>query len=213
MKGLIRNNIYSALPNLKNALYINLVMLVVPFIVGAEYVRIVITIQMFMFVANAAAPISMDVVSKWDKFQVTMPVRRKDIINARYITAIMMIIAGLAMAVLTIFISTSFGLTLDKDIVLFGLSTGLMISMGTVSFLYPLLLKIGCESSEIILLACSGLSTIIYIGMAFVISPFVDDAVRIGSNDILQITTIIVFIVLFIVSYFVSKTTYNKSEL
>lgn len=90
MKGLIRNNIYSMQSNLLVSFLIALVLGVLPlFIQGDGILQMVISMQIYVFVANVGSSLHADELSGWDRFEITLPVCRSQIVQAKYLTFIL----------------------------------------------------------------------------------------------------------------------------
>ena len=153
MIGLLRNNFYSASGNLKTAFLVNVILMFVPIITrDGEMLFTIIAVQSFMFVANIGTGLQIDTTSKWNRFEITMPIRRKTVIDARYLSLIIMILLGILMSVITTILAYSVGISLNFERVGFGFTFGIMVALLTSAFMYPLILKFGTEKSEMLII-------------------------------------------------------------
>ena len=70
MKGLIRNNFYAMEGNIKLSLAIaGCLSLAVLFVRNSAVIQVVISMQVFIFVANVCTSLQADEVSRWNKFE------------------------------------------------------------------------------------------------------------------------------------------------
>lgn len=213
MKGLLRNNFYSMGANLQLAFAMALAFVFVPLVIGKEsIVTIILAMQAFVFIANTGTALNMDMTSKWSNFEITLPVRRKDIIKARYISFMLLILCGIFMSALTSFLTVFVFGTLSIDTVIFGFAFGVSLSLVTSSFMYPIMLKIGTDKNELIVFISAGIAAALFHTALKIMTPFVPDNFIIDENSLIGIIFTLLSLGLFIVSYFVSLAIYKKKE-
>lgn len=162
MKGLIRNNFYSMESNVKISFIIALFLSIVAFFVKHNaFIQMIISMQVFVFIVNVGTSLHADVISKWNKFELTLPVKHTDIIKAKYISFVILILFGVIMGSITailVYVTSGFS---NMHSVLYGYEFGLTLAATTTGIMYPLMLKIGTEKNELIIL----LSSIASIGL------------------------------------------------
>jgi len=104
---------------------------------------------------------SYDSLAKWDRFGLSLPVSRKDIVAGKYILSLILCFAG---TILSFIVSSivlyfksveGFGLT-DHIMAVVGIVT---ITMFVFSILLPLIFKFGVEKSRILLIALFAMPT------------------------------------------------------
>lgn len=211
MKGLIRNNFYSMESNIKISFVIALFLSFVSlFMKQSAVIQIIISIQLFVFIANVGTSLHADVVSKWDKFERTLPVKYNEIIKAKYISFVILFLFGIIMGgVTTAFTCITSGFT-NIQSVLYGYSFGLTLSATTVGIMYPLMLKIGTEKNELIMI----LSAIASIGMmvllAAILSPLTGEMNM--KHSLVGSVSILIALTIFISSYFISTKIFQSKE-
>mgnify|MGYP003209209405 CR=1 FL=1 len=206
MKGLLRNNFYSMGANLQLAFGISFVLVFIPLVSGEEsIVSMVLAMQSFMFVANSGTALNTDVTSKWSNFEITLPVRRGDIL--------ILILCGVFMSAFTSFLTVFVFKKLSADALIFGLSFGVSLSLLTSSFMYPIMLKIGTEKNEIIVFACAGIATALFMVVLRLAAPFARQNSAISAKSLVGIIFALVSIGFFVISYFVSLGIYKRKEL
>lgn len=214
MKGLLRNNFYSMGTNLQLAFGISFVLVFLPIVLARENIVVmVLAMQSFMFNANIGTALNIDITSKWSNFEITLPVKRSDIIKARYISFILLTLCGIFMSVLTSFFMFLVYESLSVDAIIFGFSFGVSLSLITSSLMYPIMLKIGTEKNEIIIFICAAVAVILFLRVLKIATPFVSDKFIIDGKALIGIIFLLISIGLFIISYFVSLTIYKKKEL
>jgi len=97
MKGLLRNNFYGIIENVKIVIAIVMILGIVLLITGEATL-----LSAFSLMAPPIIAILMisclrkESASKWEKYKLTLPIRRKDIIESQYISHTIWSIAGVA---------------------------------------------------------------------------------------------------------------------
>lgn len=211
MKGLIRNNFYSMEGNLKISFAIALFLSVVSFFIkNSGFIQMIIAMQIFVFTVNIGTSLHADVLSKWNKFERTLPVKFSDTIKAKYFSFLMLFLFGIIMGSITaisIYITSSFS---NIQSVLYGYSFGLTLSVTTTGIMYPLMLKIGTDKNEMILLLSSIAAIGLLVLVATILSPLTGEMNM--KHSLVGIVSMIVALLIFIGSYFVSVKIYQNKE-
>lgn len=211
MKGLIRNNFYSMEGNLKISFSIAIFLSVVSFFVkNSAFIQMIIAMQIFVFTVNVGTSLHADVLSKWNKFERTLPIKCSDIVKAKYFSFAMLFLFGIIMGNITaisIYITSGFS---NIQFVLYGYAFGITLATTTAGIMYPLMLKIGTDKNEMILL----LSMIVAIGLlvlvAAALSPLTGEMNM--RHPIVGIVSTMIALIIFISSYFVSVKIYQNKE-
>ncbi|WP_037284481.1 ABC-2 transporter permease [Saccharibacillus sacchari] len=210
MNGLVTNNFYSMQDNIKLSLLIALPISVVPLLIGDPgMIAMIIAIQTFIFASNTGTSLKMDESSKWNRFEITLPVTRYSIINAKYISFLMLIMMGVVVSLVTVALQRLRG-ELSAELLFTGYSFGLQLALTTIAIVYPLILKIGAEKSDTLLFVAAGLA----VGLRFLIWYLLylsDDTINFKSTIVDQISLGLA-IVMFVLSYGVSVMIYRKKE-
>lgn len=211
MKGLIRNNFYSMESNVKISFIIALFLSVVAFFVKrSAFIQMIIAMQVFIFIVNVGTSLHADVVSKWNKFELTLPVKYNDIIKAKYISFAMLFLCGVVMGSIT---AISVYVTSDNSnmqFVLYGYEFGLTLAATTAGIMYPLMLKIGTEKNELIMIL-SGIASIgLLVLVSAALTPLTGE-MNMKHSLVGKVSTIVA-LAIFINSYFVSIRIYRHKE-
>lgn len=218
MKGLIRNNFYSMEDSLKLTSAINIMMAIGVSVLGIfnsfarSWIAIVILLQMGSYAVQVASTLQRDVSSQWNKFEITMPVRRKDVVKAKYICFILNGVLGIAAALLTVIISQLLQIDINIEKVFLGITFGIVITFALPALMYPLLLIFGVDKTEMVLSISVILISILFVGSSVIFNYIMPD-LSVYSNLVFRCSIIVISIILFIISYMFSVISYKKKEL
>lgn len=211
MKGLIRNNFYSMENNIKMSFIIALFSAIVSFFVKHDvFVQMIIAMQLFIFIVNVGTSLHADVISKWNKFELTLPVKSNDIIKAKYISFTILILLGIFMGSITaIYAYVTEGCS-NMQSIFYGYEFGLTISATTAGIMYPLMLKIGTEKNEMIMILSSIAAVGLLVFLSVILTPLTGEVNM--KHPLVGIVSSIVAVTIFIGSYFVSVKIYRHKE-
>lgn len=203
MKGLILNNFYSMEDNIKLSFTLSILISSVSLIINdTKIISILVAAQIFIVIGNISSSLQMDEKSKWNKMEITMPVKRKTIIEAKYISFLLLIVLGSLFSLMTITVSLIRQIGLSGTEILNGYSFGLSLSLSTIAILYPVILKFGSNKSESVFILASVFSIairfLVWKGLRLVINDVNFNGIEVG------ISNMIVSIIMFLISYFIS---------
>lgn len=211
MKGLIRNNFYSMESNMKMAFVIAVLLALTPLLVkNPVFLPMIIAIQIFVFVANTGTSLHADETAKWNKYEITLPIKRSTVIGAKYVTFAILIFCGLLMSVITFAFAGVSELVLNMNTIIWGYEYGVILAMTTTALMYPMMLKFGTEKSELIMLVSVGMVVGMMLFVAMILSGVTN-----GMNmrhPLVGAVSVVVSVLLFIGSYFVSLWIQSKKE-
>lgn len=211
MKGLIRNNLYSMENSILIAFIISVFLAIVPFGgVNPTLLPMIISIQIFVFVVNIGTSLRADETAKWSKFELTLPIKRSNLVLAKYVSIIILILMGIVMGTATMVLSSYYDYSVNYSALVYGFEYGLTLSILSTSIMYPLSLKLGAGKSEIIFIISAFATIGIMLLIAAVLSTWTE-----GMNlrhPLVGAVSIIVAIVAFVLSYFVSVIIHSRKE-
>ncbi len=211
MKGLIRNNLYSMENSILIAFIISVFLAIVPFGgVNPTLLPMIISIQIFVFVVNIGTSLRADETAKWSKFELTLPIKRSNLVLAKYVSIIILILMGIVMGTATMVLSGYYDYTVSRSALVYGFEYGLTLSILSTSIMYPLSLKLGAGKSEIIFIISAFATIGIMLLIAAALSAWTE-----GMNlrhPLVGAVSLLVAIVAFVLSYFVSVIIHNKKE-
>lgn len=166
MNGLLKNNIYASITNIK---FFSIAMLIFgTFVVLADN-RIPSLLMGFTlfsiigFSMNAAFALGKENTSKWEKYKLMTPVKKKDIITSYFISVIACLILGIIFAGIVVSLSLLLhGFPFDRttDILLLFI-TGINISLFMYAFFFPFHYLGNDEKNEVVLILSLFLAIII----------------------------------------------------
>ncbi|MBQ6888723.1 MAG: ABC-2 transporter permease [Lachnospiraceae bacterium] len=217
MKGLIRHNIYSVADKMKLTIIINVIVTLAFAMVGMfnkvvySWAAVVILLQISIYAVQAVSTLQTDANSQWNKFEITMPVRRKDVIGARYIGFILCGIVGIITTLVTIGVFYLFQTNVNFERVIFSVTFGVVLLLLVPALTHPLLLIFGIDKSETMSVISIFAATVLYVGSSMLFNLVLPDL----SNGDLIFRGMIIIIsgILFAISYVISKQLYQKREL
>lgn len=211
MNGLIRSNFYSMESNLKISFILAAGLVFSPLMINnAVIYPMIISVQVFLFVVNTGTALHADEAAKWNKFELTLPVKRSTIIGAKYITFAILILFGLLMGLCTTICISLSGQTWSFSSTLWGYEYGLVLSIFSVSLMYPVVLKIGTEKNELVLI----LSAFAAIGFMYLVAVALSPVTG-GLNlrhPLVGAVSISVSALMFIISFLVSINIHKNKE-
>lgn len=205
MKGLLKNNFYGVIENLKIALAFVMLVGVLLLITGEATL-----LSAFSLIAPPIIALLMvscvrkESASKWEKYKLTLPVRRKAIIESQYISHTIWSISGVVIVAvfmtLTVFIHGDqyfyYGF---RDAITLVLGGGILaILIG--AFSYPLYYLWGAEKTEVILI----ISVIGSIGIVFALTMLVNTFSDGNVSDTLYYISLLVVTAITIITFIFS---------
>jgi hypothetical protein len=211
MKGLLANNFYSTQENIRLSLIIALVVAIGSFFLKeASFIPMIIAIQIFVFATNLGTSLKMDAASKWNKFEITLPVTRRNIISAKYISFLFLILIGIATSLITVAFQGLWG-ELNSKMIISGYGYGLQLSFSTIAIVYPLILKLGAEKSETLMFAAAGLSFGLRL-LVWYLLYLSDKTINFKSSIIVDYVSLALALVMFVLSYLLSVRIHQNKE-
>lgn len=217
MRGLIKNNFYTVEGSLKATILVCFIAVIASSIAGIYFPNnaalsvCVISGILGAFGALSGTAIQKDGASKWNKFELTMPINRNDVIKARYISFVLYILIGAFMAILSVLLFYAVTGTVNLERVGYGFAFGIAFAMSIPTFMTPLVLVFGSDKGEILLMVSITISLGLFFVSSAVLTPFLRDF----SNDnlVFRLGFFVFSVLLFAVSYFLSVFLYKKKEL
>ncbi len=217
MKGLIRNNFYTVEGSLKSTLLISLIAAVVLAIVtrvtsdSGNLFSMIISGNLGGFGALAMTVMQKDAASKWNKFELTMPVRRRDVITARYIACMLYVLIGIVMALVSVWAFHLATGALNPERMSYGFAFGWGFALSMPTFMIPLVLILGTDKTEPIMVVSIIAGLALFFGYSAVLAPIFRNLEH--SNFLFRLSYVAFSTVLFILSYLLSCRIYKKKEL
>lgn len=212
MKGLIRNNIYSMQSNLLVSFLIALVLGVLPLFIQVDGIlQLVISMQIYVFIANVGSSLHADELSGWDRFEITLPVCRNQIVQAKYLTFILLFALGIGAGTLTLGGLWLTGRAPAFRDVLHGYAFGLTLSALSTAVFYPLVLKFGTDKSDVFLILSGILSCVMLVLISGILSLFTGSMMNMKA-PLVDVVSVGTALVMFAASYCISEQILQNKE-
>ena len=209
MLGLIKKDLLLIKANLKSMIIIFVIYIMLAFQGTFDVTFIIPIIGIMLFIST----FSYDDFNNWNSYAVTLPNGRKNVVRAKYIVSIILMII-LAVVAFFIGIGISYIKTnsINLDEIISSLMGTMLSSVIIISLLYPIVFKFGATNGRIILFAVVfGIA-----GIGTLIARFIDMAPIINIinklDNYLLIVIPIIYIILLGISYLISSKIYQNKE-
>ncbi len=216
MKGLIRNNFYMLGGSLKSVLITCLVGVIISAVSGiftsnSIIISGIIGMQLGGFGGLAGTAIQKDSVSRWNRFELTMPLCRTDVIKAKFISYLLYVAIGVVFSLTSILMVylTSGGINLER--VGIGYTFGLGFALCIPAILTPMVLIFGSDKNETLLFIAIILSIGLFFGYATLIYQLLGNIPNI--NLILRGSYLALCALIYLSSFIISLCIYRKKEI
>lgn len=199
--------------NLRNSMKTIVIMMI---IFGIIFIPTgnVITLYFLLMIFGAMLPstsISYDDMAKWDKFALTMPLKKKDIVRSKFILMIVLTVISLAIAVLATAIIYAFNPSLLTSVNINPLSMlAVIFALGPLygSLALPILYKFGSEKARYVMIFIMVLAGAAVLGIFMIFGNIIGSVNPIAATVLpLAVSLVIMFI-----SYKLSCRIYEKKE-
>jgi ABC-2 type transport system permease protein len=209
MLGLIKKDLLLIKANLKSMIIIFVIYIMLAFQGTLDVTFIIPIIGIMLFIST----FSYDDFNNWNSYAVTLPDGRRNVVRAKYIVSIILMII-LAVVAFFIGIGISYIKTnsINLDEIISSLMGTMLSSVIIISLLYPIVFKFGATNGRIILFAVVfGIA-----GIGTLIAQFIDMAPIINIinklDNYLLIAIPIIYIILLGISYLISSKIYQNKE-
>ena len=217
MKGLLRNNYYGVIDGAKILLSLFAVMGIALLISGSSELFIIFALAPATLLAfNAVSSLRKDASTKWIKYELTTPVRRKDIIKSRYISHALWTLIGSFLP----FIFVAFAILIHGNKFFYpemrdpvacfsaGLSSALFIGV----FFYPSVYCLGTEKNELLLILSLIGAIATTMGIAILLYAGSDANLTDVEFFIAIVISLAIATAAYILSYFITTFIYPQKE-
>lgn len=211
MKGLLKKDLYSAL-NYRFTLLILGGIGLVNTIFSKDGGNILCSLISMAFMMSSLTPFSYDESAQWDKYAVTLPVSRKQIVASRYLYLLLSSCAGLIVSIairLFFFFTTpninlTFSIAVSTAVILFFLISYCLS--------FPLIYKLGIEKARFFTIVTYMIPLVAVIGLLAAVDNIQALLFAPGTLLLLLFAGVVFTAICFIVSYYISVAIYNKKE-
>lgn len=214
MNGLLYKDLLNLTPTLKYLAFMALIFCVVFIPLGNELPVYIILIMFGALLPTTA--ISFDTAARWDKYAVSLPVTRREIVAARY----QLMVGGICVAgVISLIIAVAMMILMPGEGIFLPYFSPLMLMVLFVacglllgSIALPLTLKFGVEKMRYIIMVIALTPVVVIFGMSFFadlsgITPTDPVLMPVIIGVLLAVTALFVY-----VSFWLSVRIYAKKE-
>ncbi|HJK71218.1 MAG TPA: ABC-2 transporter permease [Methanocorpusculum sp.] len=214
MNGLLYKDLLNLTPTLKYLVFMALIFCVVFIPLGNELPVYIILIMFGALLPTTA--ISFDTAARWDKYAVSLPVTRREIVAARY----QLMVGGICVAgIISLIIAVAMMILMPGEGIFLPYFSPLMLMVLFVacglllgSIALPLTLKFGVEKMRYIIMVVALTPVVVIFGMSFFadlsgITPTDPVLVPVIIGVLLAVTALFVY-----VSFWLSVRIYAKKE-
>lgn len=207
MNGLILKDLYNLKGSLKSIIIIIAAFAVI-FIPQGEGIPY-ISMMVFVSASWSLATMSMDESVNWNKYALTLPLERKDIVRGKYELLLLLSIAGTAAGFIVCAVANY--ITGEIPLQDIALITVIIASLGIAftSLSFPVIFKYGAEKGRILMVLLISLPMLAILAAGYVGYGFLSDL------NILHITALFaaVAVAVYMASYMTSVRIYSKIDL
>lgn len=217
MKGLLKNNFYATLSNVKAFSVVMFLLGIFVVVMDNKIPSLIIgymLLGMIGFSLNSIASLRKESSTKWSKYKLTAPVKRSAIVQSYFLSLLLWLIVGMIFAGIGVAFSIMLhGFPFNRDTDVFMLFVvGIGISLFTGAIFFPLFYLGGEERNEVFLV----ISLLFSIGIIMGITTFINTLfpARMSTIQIILVGVSILVIALFvfIASCPLTVAIYHKKE-
>lgn len=211
MNGLVLNNLLSIRRSTFTSILLTIGMVVVLLFTKETFaLRAALFVPFLIIPVQAFEVVKQDAMSGWNTFEITLPVRRSQIVGSKYITFLLLFFMSVIITV-GAFIFTHWLFypvidTLFYNFLLRGM--GIILCVAAVTF--PFTYKLGTEKSDTVMIIGVGYTCTIFFGLSLIIQPIVGDIARI--DEVFSTVFLLIAALSFVASYIASLIIYKRKE-
>ncbi len=211
MFGLIRNNFYAVGSSLKWMVGSYLVIIVLSIISNMVFpaqrgLLLGAMGGIFGGICGLSSAISKDVKCKWNTYEIILPIRRSDVIKARYITILMYALISMFCVTTIVGVWNLLGSEIVAEEIGNIYTFGFMLMLVVPTSTFLLALKFGFDKNELFLMFTLGFSIVLYF------STFISGGKMQYDKTALNIGVCIISILVFVAAYCISIYVNNRKE-
>lgn len=210
MKSLLIKEFYNIKDTMKTNILIMLVLSVFSVIKNGSAAIMPITVigMSTLIVPSMRAEKEKD----WNKFELTMPINRKEIVASKYILYLILCLMGLALGAIVNVCGMAFSQLSSFDNIDIYLYISMIIALVSGSVLIPLVYKLGVDKSETLSLVCYSIPIATLVGLLLYLKERIHTLETISHLRLWLILILVVTFVIFLISGVVSYKIYKKKQ-
>lgn len=209
MLGLIKKDFLLIKANLKSMLIIFIVYFMLAFQGTFEVAFVIPVIGIMIFIST----FSYDDFNNWNSYAVTLPAGRKNVVIAKYIGSVILMMLLVTVTFLTeIIVCYTKNSVLDLNEIVSSMMITLLSSVLIISLLYPMVCKFGVTNARVILFV----AVFVIVGIGTLVMKYADMTSFADIVSIIDKYSIIIIpvisVILLGISYLISYKIYQNKE-
>ncbi len=217
MKGLLKNNFYATLSNVKVFAIVMLILGIVVIAMDNKNPSLIIgymLLSMIGFSLNSIASLRKENATKWSKYKLTAPVKRSDIVQSYFWSLLLWVTVGIVFAGIGVALSiTLHGFLFDRSTdVLLLFVTGIAISLFMGAIFFPLFYLGGEERNEVFLVISLLCSIGIVMGLIAYINTLFPTPMTTAQIIVCSVIILASALLVFVLSCPLTAYIYRKRE-
>jgi ABC-2 type transport system permease protein len=162
-----------------------------------------------LFITVTVSSFSYDALARWDRYALSLPVSRRDLVASKYLLAVVMAAMGAIVAFAMGYVMMFFRHTLVVKELLLSTAVSIGVGLLIVSILLPLIFRFGVEKSRLMLVGV----VLVPLGLTYLLK-----LLRIPLPDLSVLATQawlmpLVGLIILGLSYFISAAIFQRKEL
>lgn len=177
---------------------------------SAIYFQAMVTMSMCMLVFTG---MSYDSVAGWDKYVLTMPVSRKDVVRSKYLSCVIYAFSAIVVSTVFSIIINSIHPMEDGGLMLMVSMAATLLCLEFIiySILLPMIFKLGVEKTRILMVAVIMIPVFAILSIAESVPESVLDFIE-QHVAIFGAAGVIISVLIYFISYFISVSIFSKKE-
>lgn len=217
MKGLLKNNFYATLSNVKAFSVVMFLLGIFVVVMDNKIPSLIIgymLLGMIGFSLNSIASLRKESSTKWSKYKLTAPVKRSAIVQSYFLSLLLWLIVGMIFAGIGVAFSIMLhGFPFNRDTDVFMLFVvGIGISLFTGAIFFPLFYLGGEERNEVFLVISLLFSIGIIMGITTFINTLFPARMSIIQIILAGVSILVIALFVFIASCPLTVAIYHKKE-
>jgi len=211
MKGLILNNLYSMGKSMKSAIFFSVVAVIVLTLIENKLAtRVAGFLPVVLIPTFALEVLKYDAMSGWSKFEIILPVTRKQIVKSKYTTFLLLLLVSALLPTIMFFIADLFTWQTYTTLFFSYMLRGMGVILCIAALTYPLTYLLGTERSDSISVSSFIFAIGVFISLSLLLQLIIGKID--GFDEIFSIIFSVISILFFGISYVVSTMIYMSKE-
>lgn len=148
----------------------------------------------------------------WNKYELTMPISRKEVIISKYVLYLLLCLSGLAIGLIMNAAAIMFSGGPSFSIIAIYMCISLVIALLSGSALIPLIYKLGVDKSETLSLLCYSVPIVLLVGILIYMKGKVHTLGAVSNLSLWLSGILFAAGVIFVISGIVSYKMYKKRQ-